>query len=533
MDKLNLNNKRKNNQLNKNPEPIAHNKSMTNIKNQNTKIEFSHLTLEILFKQIESLKLFIKKYFFQDSNHYLFKQVNIIIIKINDIIKELNTQICQYQNTIIYNEAKIRNIQGTLFAELLNKEILQNNIISLAQKERDYELIKEKTGIIVTDGKIINTNRKDNEIIILRTQNSTLKGVIDQYEIKLLQKEKEYNKKKMSLIKEKKELICKINILNKEIKKKQNSNYSRYNIAKKKLNINNKRSYELSGTNINESNNDIIINNNNPSNTINMLPTNENNYYIENKNRFIFGDIKMNTISSTNMHTINHSHKNSSYNTKIRDKFEKYINNNFINIKDNEKINKTIINKTFHQNQKLKLCKKRSTNKALNKKIYNRIIIKDTLKGELKNKIIHTDRTKTKSHEHHLSNIDNICLYKNKNINTYFINNKKIKKIIHKKTNSNKISTIPFNADKKDYNNNKENNKNQSNLINIKNLILSKGQKNKKSKIHLIYRNFVPNSISNTNSSNDSRNLNLKNNISKLYTFNSSKVPTPKSFGNY
>jgi hypothetical protein len=197
MDKLNLNNKRKNNQLYKNPEPIAHNKSMTNIKNQNTKIEFSHLTLEILFKQIESLKLFIKKYFFQDSNHYLFKQVNIIIIKINDIIKELNTQICQYQNTIIYNEAKIRNIQGTLFAELLNKEILQNNIISLAQKERDYELIKEKTGVIVCNGKIVTDGRKDNEIAILRTENSTLKNVINEKEKELEKLKSESEKSKI------------------------------------------------------------------------------------------------------------------------------------------------------------------------------------------------------------------------------------------------------------------------------------------------------------------------------------------------
>ena len=91
--------------------------------------------------------------------------------------------------------------------------------------------------------------------------------------------------------------------------------------------------------------------------------------------------------------------------------------------------------------------------------------------------------------------------------------------------------------DKKDYNSsNKENNKNQTNLVNIKNLILNKGQKMKKSKIHLIYRNIIPNSISNTsntNSNNNSRNLNAKNNVPKLNTFYTYKVPTPKSFANY
>ena len=539
MDKINLNNKRKNNQINKITESITYNKSTTNIKKQKAKIEFSLPIIEIFYKHIENLKSFIKKHFFQDSNHYLFKQINNIISKIDDIIKELDTQICQYQNIILYNESKIRNLQGDLFTELLNNEILQNNLINLVQKEKDYELIKEKTGIIVNDGKIINTNRKDNEIIILRTENSTLKGVIEQYEIKLSQKEKEYNKKKMNLIKEKKDLISKIHLLNQEIKKKHNSNYSRYNIAKKKLNINNKKSSELSGTNLSESNNDIIINNNNNPSTINILQNNDNNYYIENPNKFIIGDIKMNTISATHIQTINHSHKNSSYNTKIKDQFKKFEkdNNNYINIKDNEKVNKTIINKTFNPNQKLKLNKRLNTNKPLKNNIYNRIIVKDNLKNDFKNKIIKTDRTKTKSHEHHISNIENIFYKNNKNFNTYFINNKKIKKIIHKKTNSNKISTIPFNVDKKDYNSsNKENNKNQTNLVNIKNLILNKGQKMKKSKIHLIYRNIIPNSISNTsntNSNNNSRNFNLRNNVPKLNTFYTSKVPTPKSFANY
>ena len=535
METMNLKYKKKHNHLNADKE-LLKNKSNINIKNQTQKNDFHQPVIQTLNKYLENVQLLIKKNISQDSNHSLIKQINNLFSKISDILKDLDSQINQYQKNIIYNEAKIRNLQGILFSELLNKEIFQNNITSLLQKEKDYELIKEKTGIIVNNGKIINTNRKDNEIIILRTENSTLKGVIEQYEIKMAQKEEEYNKKIINFIKEKNELTLKVNQLKKEMKRMQNNNYSRYNIAKKKLNLNNKKYYEFSGT-YNESN-DLL--NNNPS-TINILQANDNNYIIDNLNKYNFGEIKMNTIAATHMHTINHSHKSSTCNAKIKDKFKKFINenNNLNNIKEEEKFNDNIpINKTFHQNPKYKSNKKRNINKTLNNQIYNKIILKENVKNELKNKIIKSDRTKTKSHEHHLSNIDNINKHKNNsNLNTNFRSNKPVRKIIHKKTNSNKVNTIPFNCnnlyDKKEYNiSNKENNKNENNLINIKNLILNKGQKNKKNKINIIYRNLLPSSLSNSNSNNNSRNINARNNMSKLYTFNTSKVPTPKSFAN-
>ena len=194
MDKIILkNNKRKhtNNLLNTEKESVySKYKSTTNIKNQSQKDDISQSAIEKLNKQIENLKFSIKKCIYQDSNSFLIKNINNIISKISEISKELNSQINQYQNTLSLYESKIRDFQGKLFVELLNKEILNNNIINLSQKEKDYELIKEKTGIIVNNGEIINTNRKDNEIIILRTENSTLKGVIEKYEKKLVEKEK-------------------------------------------------------------------------------------------------------------------------------------------------------------------------------------------------------------------------------------------------------------------------------------------------------------------------------------------------------
>jgi hypothetical protein len=76
--------------------------------------------------------------------------------------------------------------------------------------QTEYEMVKEKTGVIVCDGKVINNERKDNEIMILRTENSTLKNVINDKE------------KEIDLLNEK------IKILNREIVK----------LRKNKTNIN-------------------------------------------------------------------------------------------------------------------------------------------------------------------------------------------------------------------------------------------------------------------------------------------------------
>ena len=527
---MSLKNRRKNNLLNAEKKIIITNKSMINIKSGKNKDESPSCISDTLNKYIENLKTIIKKNIFQEI---ILKQLNPILNKISDFIKEINSQIIQYQNLLIYNETKLRGLQSKLFSELLNKDILQNNIKNLSQKEKDFELIKEKTGIIVNNGKIINTNRKDNEIIILRTENSTLKGVIEEYETKLLEKEKEFKKINMNLMKQKNDLILKIHNLNNQIKNNKNNKYSRYNISKKKLTINNnnKKSIDFSGTIINESN-DIIFNN--PS-TINAVKTNENNYYIDSNISRLY-DIKMNTISTTHIHTINHSHKNSNFNTKIKNKLEllDYENDDIIKgeEKNNYKTNHTIVNKTSYQNTKFKLKKKKNTNKTLINHIYNKIIVKEdyNTKNDNNSKKTKEARTKTKSQdENHLLNVDDYWYKKDKFLNSYFNKNKPIKHIIHKKNKSNKINTIPFNNVQNGEISNKEN-KNDSNLINIKNLILSKAQKNKKNKIHLIYRNLVSNSISNSNSINNLRNLIIKNNMSKIYAYNISKAPTPKSF---
>ena len=111
--------------------------------------------------------------------------------EINQIIKEIvllfekiindneNFNLKNYESILKRDENTIRKLYGDLLHEKLLKEILEEKIVLLLQTQSEYELVKEKTGVIVCDGKVICNERKDNEIIILRTENSTLKNVIN------------------------------------------------------------------------------------------------------------------------------------------------------------------------------------------------------------------------------------------------------------------------------------------------------------------------------------------------------------------
>ena len=74
---------------------------------------------------------------------------------------------------------------------------------NLLRKEKEYELIKEKTGIVVVNNKIINNDRKENEIFILRKENSILKDTIEKQK-KEIEKLKQNMKQSKSSSKPKK-----------------------------------------------------------------------------------------------------------------------------------------------------------------------------------------------------------------------------------------------------------------------------------------------------------------------------------------
>ena len=188
-----------------------------------------------------------------------------------------------YETLLKKEENIIRKLYSDLLHEKVLKEILEEKILILSKIQKDYELIKEKTGVIVWDGKIITDGRKDNEINILRKENSTLKNII-------YQKEKE--------IKE----------LNNELKKykNKNNNLTIPNFSQNDITINNNycstarnfyKSYKIQTKLLNKYKNDKTIDKNSISNNINISSKNNDNIKKDkkisvNKNKFNNNKIK-------------------------------------------------------------------------------------------------------------------------------------------------------------------------------------------------------------------------------------------------
>ena len=97
---------------------------------------------------------------------------------IQNYMKFKEKSMIQYDNILKSYEQKIRVLHENIFFLGLKLEVADKKIKELKVKEKEYELLKQHTGLIVEKGKVINYRRKDNEILILRKENSTLKDII-------------------------------------------------------------------------------------------------------------------------------------------------------------------------------------------------------------------------------------------------------------------------------------------------------------------------------------------------------------------
>ena len=203
-------------------------------------VKYIHDSIQILVnKKIDEAKTKQKNY---DNKYYLeLNKGNKNIIPI--LIDEKN----QYENIIRKLEEKERYLNKIIFQNNLQKDAMENKIGELLDIEEDFE--KMKTKLKYDEGRFLENDRKDNEIIILRRENSNLKKSIEKLEEKAFSFKKEIENNKNE-----------INNLQNEIKKlkikmedlqKQNENLKANNIN---ININN-----ITGTN---NKNEILSNNN-------------------------------------------------------------------------------------------------------------------------------------------------------------------------------------------------------------------------------------------------------------------------------
>ena len=224
-------------------------------------VDYLHDSIQILIKKkMDDAKLEQKK---RDKRYY----TNNINTPLGLDEKE------QYENIIRKLESKERKLSKAIFQNKLQKDVMENKISEYMEMEDEFEEMKTK--LKYEEGRFLKNDRKDNEIIIIRGENSNLKQSIKQLEekINILEKDKQ---DKTKVINELQESMKKIKLKLKDLQK-QNEILNAHCIN---ININN--------VNGNNNKNGNIYNNSNNINSPNLnSPTNKEENNI-NKNKMMY-----------------------------------------------------------------------------------------------------------------------------------------------------------------------------------------------------------------------------------------------------
>ena len=243
--------------------------SKNSCKNNDEITKFNDLYLSKITNIINKIRQSIPvSYLKKEEFLYIFENFEQIVSLFKEILQEyscLQKNIFQYESMLLRDEQTIRILYKKILTSILNKESLECRIKYLLVKEKEYELVKERTGANVYNGEFIYNEHKDNEIFILKEENSNLKKIISGYEEAISNKNKEIY-----------DLIIKISKL-----KKENQNL-KANISNNKViripNVNIDLGDKNSDFNINcdNSNYNIIKNNNvkNKNHNNNIIRTN-------------------------------------------------------------------------------------------------------------------------------------------------------------------------------------------------------------------------------------------------------------------
>ena len=166
----------------------------------------------------------------------------------------------QLESYIIKLENDIKYLMKKHFQNKIHRDSLEMKIRAYIQIEEEYEELKEK--VKYEDGKFLDNDRKDNEIIILRRENSNLKKEISKLEeetkelSKLQEQNKELEKKhnnNENIIKGLKFKIKQLNFKIKEIEEERNITKNNNKTFNEKNSNNNENNLKMN--NINDSNN--------------------------------------------------------------------------------------------------------------------------------------------------------------------------------------------------------------------------------------------------------------------------------------
>ena len=198
-------------------------------------ITYIHDSIQILLSvKIESAKSQQK---IEDDK--LYTKLDKPISDYNPIKLEKGEKI-KYENIIKKLEEKERYLTKIRFINKLQKEAFENKILEYMEIEDEFEEMKTK--LKYEEGRFLDNDRKDNEILILRRENSKLKKSINELESQIQHLEKINGEQKKNLEK----LNEEINQLNIKIEEKQTE-----------LNLSQNYLYNMTNNNLKNKNNDM------------------------------------------------------------------------------------------------------------------------------------------------------------------------------------------------------------------------------------------------------------------------------------
>ena len=102
-------------------------------------------------------------------------------------LKEINISLNQYKSKLLFIEQSNRYLVKQNFLKQTKIDILENEIDSYMEMEEEFDEMKEK--LKYENGKFLHNEKKENEILILRAENSNLKKIIDKNERTIEEKE--------------------------------------------------------------------------------------------------------------------------------------------------------------------------------------------------------------------------------------------------------------------------------------------------------------------------------------------------------
>ena len=280
-------------------------------------VNYIHDSIQILLKKkIEDTKEEQKEF---DKKFYL----NTNLISCEDNKEKKFQNFFEYENIIRNLESKQRILTKNYFQQKLQIDAMENKIEEYMEMEDEFEEMKTK--LKYEDGRFLNNDRKDNEILIIRGENSILKTEINKLEEKVKSLEEIINTKEK-----------KIEEINKELEKMKNKFEQKNettNISPS-ININIRNVHSNSNNDINNEteNSNLKKNNYNPNRNSTNFITNSKFFY-----NYVNEQISLNNKKNTFSSKKKKDNKNYYRNKTSKDKklLSQKIKNKLLNNKNN------------------------------------------------------------------------------------------------------------------------------------------------------------------------------------------------------